>query len=234
MASEASSQNSERFQTAVTILIALLSTAVALVASQAAVLIGNTTEAQHNGVLAKINQERVDGGSRVQLARNQQAYYDYLFKDALSTLTRDYAVEAENNNQSAYGTRLRLEAASLREESDLAYFSMETYYLTEDAEGNLTGLDDELYIADGRNSAEIGQHLDLRFDDNFAEAERLRSEALGLSVSIIVLFVSVMFLTWAQITRSLLRWVWLGAGVVIALGVGGVYLVSWLLTFAQG
>src|SRR5262245_49267277 len=159
MASDTSSQNSERFQTTVTILIALLSTAVALVASQAAVLIGNTTEAQHNGVLAKINQERVDGGSRVQLARNQQAYYDYLFKDSLSTLTRNYAVEAENAGQTAYGTRLRLEAASLREESDLAHNSMETYYLKEDAEGNPAGLDTDLYLADGRNSAEIGQHL---------------------------------------------------------------------------
>jgi hypothetical protein len=234
MASDTSIQNSERFQTSVTILIALLSTAVALVASQAAVLIGNTTEAQHNGVLAKINQERVDGGSRVQLARNQLAYYDYLFKDSLSTLTRDYAVEAENAGQTSYGTRLRLEAASLREESDLAYYSMETYYLAKDAEGNLAGLDIERYIADGRNSAEIGQHLDLRFDDNFAEAEQLRSQALGLSVSIIVLFFSVMFLTWAQITRSLLRWVWLGAGVLIALAVGGVYLSSWILSLLQG
>lgn len=234
MASDTPSQNSERFQTAVTILIALLSTAVALVASQAAVLIGNTTEAQHNGVLAKINQERVDGGSRVQLARNQQAYYDYQYKYSLSTLTRDYALAAENAGQKAYGTRLRLEAASLREESDLAYYSMETYYLAEDAEGNLTGFDVERYLADGRNSAEIGQHLDLRFDDNFAEAERLRAEALGLSVSIIVLFVSVMFLTWAQITRSLLRWVWLAAGLIVALGVGGVYLVSWIMTLVQG
>lgn len=234
MASETASPNSERFQTFVTILIALLSTAVALVASQAAVLIGNTTEAQHNGVLAKINQERVDGGSRVQLARNQQAYYDYQYKYSLSTLTRDYAVEAENAGQAAYGTRLRQEAASLLEESDLAYYSMETYYLTEDADGNLTGLDSALYIADGRNSAEIGQHLDLRYDDNFAEADALRQEALGLSVSIIVLFVSVMFLTWAQITRSLLRWVWLGAGVLVALGVGGVYLVSWLMGLLQG
>lgn len=234
MASEPSSQNSERFQTAVTILIALLSTAVALVASQAAVLIGNTTEAQHNGVLAKINQERVDGGSRVQLARNQQAYYDYQYKYSLSTLTRDYAVSAENAGQTAYGTRLRQEAASLREESDLAYNSMETYYLAEDADGNVIGLDTDRYLADGRNSAEIGQHLDLRFDDNFAEAEALRAQALGLSVSIIVLFVSVMFLTWAQITRSLLRWVWLGAGLLIALGVGGVYLVSWLLSLLPG
>jgi hypothetical protein len=234
MASDTSSPNSERFQTVVTILIALLSTAVALVASQAAVLIGNTTEAQHNGVLAKINQERVDGGSRVQIARNQQRYYDYQFKYSLSTLSRDYAVEAENAGLSAHGTRLRQEAAAWREQSDLAYYSMETYYLTEDADGNLTGFDTERYIADGRNSAEIGQHLDLRFDDNFANADALRQQALGLSVSIIVLFVSVMFLTWAQITRSLLRWVWLAAGLLVALGVGGVYLVSWILSLVQG
>ncbi len=45
-------------------------------------------------------------------------------------------------------------------------------------------------------------------------------------LSLIVLFVSVLFLTWAQITRSALRWVWLGAGVLVALGVGAGYLLA--------
>jgi hypothetical protein len=228
--SESAPQNSERFQTVVTILIAVLSTVVALVASQAAVLIGNTTEAQHNGVLAKINQERVDGGSRVQIARNERGLNDYRYKYALSALTREYAVDAENAGQTTYGTRLRLEAATLLEESDLAYSALDTYYVTEDADGNVAGFDTERFISDGRQSAEVGQHLDLRYDDNFAEAERLRSEALALSVAIIVLFVSVMFLTWAQITRSMLRWVWLGAGVLVALGVGVAFAGSWAIT----
>ena len=88
------SHSSERFQTAVTIIIALVSTAIALVASQAAVVIGNTTEALHNGVLAKINLERVDGGSRVKIARNEQAFDDYRFRSDLSSLTRTHASSA--------------------------------------------------------------------------------------------------------------------------------------------
>jgi hypothetical protein len=220
--------NSERFQTFVTILIALLSTAIALVASQAAVVIGNTTEALHNGVLAKINQERVDGGSRVQVARNLQAFDDYRYRSSLSTVTRTYAADAEAAKNTAYGTRLRLEAAALREESDLSYNSMDTYYLTSDDQGNYTGFDVTRFIADERQSAEVGQHLDLRFEDNFTEAAGLQNQALTLSISIIVLFFSVMFMTWAQITKSFLRWVWLAAGLLIALAVGAGFVLAWL------
>ena len=58
---------SNRFETVVTVLIALVSTVIALVASQSAVASGNATEAQHDGVLAKINLERVIGSSRAQI-----------------------------------------------------------------------------------------------------------------------------------------------------------------------
>jgi hypothetical protein len=49
-----------------------------------------------------------------------------------------------------------------------------------------------------------------------------------MSASLIILFVSVTFLTWAQITRSMLKFVWLAIGVLIALAVGAGYVLAFL------
>ena len=79
---------------------------------------GNATEAQHNGVIAKINLERVDGGTRAQIARSRRAFDDYRFNRELYFLTFDYIDQAEANGNTPLGTRLRLEAAGQLEESN--------------------------------------------------------------------------------------------------------------------
>ncbi|MGH2523116.1 MAG: hypothetical protein ACRDH2_11485 [Anaerolineales bacterium] len=224
-----SSSHSERFQSVTTVLIAIVSTAIALVASQTAVVSGNVAEAQQNGVLAKINLERVDGGSRVQLARNVRAYDIYRFNRSLDLLSRTYAAEAEDAQNIPYAVRLRQESASMRENRDLAFDSMNSGYLTTDEDGNYAGFDEEAFLSDHRQDAEIYQHLDLQYEDNFQESNTLRVQALELSTGLIVLFISVMFLTWAQLTRSVLRWVWLAAGVLVALGAGAGFLLLSIL-----
>src|SRR5436189_4338822 len=105
-------KKSERFSTVTTVLIALVSTIIALVASQSALASGNATEAQHNGVLAKINLERVTGATNTQIASNRRAFADYYFARKQYFLTFDYIDQAEANGSSALGTRLRQEAAS--------------------------------------------------------------------------------------------------------------------------
>ena len=50
-----------------------------------------------------------------------------------------------------------------------------------------------------------------------------------MALSLIALFISVMFLTWAQITHTVLKWVWLAVGLLIALGTGIGYLLAPLL-----
>src|SRR3972149_11677743 len=214
----------ERFQTMTTILIAVVSTAIALVASQTAVASGNTTEAQHNGVLAKINLERVDGRNRIEMARNQRAFDRFRFNRALWSLTQEYIATAEAAGQSPHGTRLRQEAAGVLEESDIAWQFLESGYLIADENGDYVDFDIETYLSDGRQNAAITQDVDSPAKFQYAEASR--GQSLAMNLSLIVLFVSVLFLTWAQITRSALRWVWLGAGVLGALGVGAGYLLA--------
>jgi hypothetical protein len=218
--------NLERFQTVVTILIAIMSTAVALVASQVAVTIGSVTEAQHNGVLAKINLERVDSANYVELMRNLRAFNEYRFSGRLRTLTQEYVQPAMDAGQTVYETRLRQEAAAFREDQDIAGDFVHFGYVLTDENGEYTGFDRVEFLADERRGAEIDKHLDLDSADNFADEARFRTQALAMNISMIVLFVSVMFLTWAQITRSALRWVWLAAGVLVALGVLAAYALS--------
>ena len=56
----------------------------------------------------------------------------------------------------------------------------------------------------------------------------MRSQSLGLNVSVLFWFVALLFFTWAEITRSWLRWLWLGAGLLIALGIVAVYALTGL------
>src|SRR4051794_4523712 len=98
---------SNRFETVVTILIAIVSTVIALVASQSAVASGNATEAQHDGVLAKINLERVDGASRAQIDHNERAFGIYRSNRDLYSLTIGFAAQAEAAGNNAQGTALR-------------------------------------------------------------------------------------------------------------------------------
>jgi hypothetical protein len=226
--SENTPKKSERFSTVVTVLIALVSTVIALVASQSAVASGNATEAQHNGVLAKINLERVDGGSWTQLARNRRAFNDYRFNRDLYFLTFDYITEAEAGGSSPLGTRLRLEAAGQLEESNNAYTFIDSGYLIADENGEYVGLDEPNFVNDRRQNAAIYQDID--YDDNFAEANRYRTEGLYLGATLFVWFLALMFLTWAEITKSVLRWVWLAAGILIALGLIAAYTLSGMLS----
>lgn len=214
----------DRFETVVTVLIALVSTVIALVASQSAVASGNATEAQHDGVLAKINLERVDGSSRAQIAHNERAFSSYRSNRDLYTLTINFANQAENAGNKDQGTALRQEAAGLLEESYNAYHFVDPSYLVKDSTGEYTSFDEQNYINDQRQNASIYQ--DIAFDDNFAEADRLRTQSLSLGASLLAWFISLMFLTWAEISKSALRWLWLALGVLIALSLIGVYLIS--------
>jgi len=222
--------NLERYQTIVTILIAVVSTAIALVASQVAVTSGSVTESQHNGVLAKINLERVDSANYVELMRNLRAFNQYRFGGRLRTLTQEYVQPAMDAGQTVYETRLRQEAAAFREDQDIAGDFVHFGYVLADENGEYTTFDREEFLADEQRGAEIDQHLDLDSSDNFADEDRYRTQALAMSISMIVLFVSVTFLTWAEITRSALRWVWLAAGVLVALGVLVAYALSGMIS----
>jgi hypothetical protein len=217
-------KKTDRFETVVTVLIALVSTVIALVASQSAVASGNATQSQHNGVIAKINLERVDGSSLAQIAHNERAFSLYRTNRDTYNLTIDYASKAEAAGNKDQGSALRQEAAGQLEDSNNAYRFIDSNYLVKDATGEYTSFDDLNYLNDKRLAASI--YEDIAFDDNFAEANRLRTQSLTLGISLLAWFLSLMFLTWATIAKSALRWAWLIAGVLIALGLVSVYLLS--------
>ena len=215
----------DRFETVVTVLIAIVSTVIALVASQSAVASGNATEAQHDGVLAKINLERVDGGSGAQIAHNERAFSIYRSNRDLYSLSVDFAQKAETAGNAAQGTALRQEAARQLEDSNNAYRFIDSSYLVKDpTSGEYTSFDEQNYLNNQRQSASI--YEDIAYADNFADANRLRTQSLTLGISLLAWFIALMFLTWAEITKSALRWVWLAAGVLLALGLVAVYVVT--------
>lgn len=219
-------KKSDRLSTVTTVLIALVSTVIALVAARAATASGDSTEAQHNGVLAKINLERTVGGAWAQIARNKRAFDSYRFNLRNYYQTFDYINQAEANGSSPEGTRLRLEAQGQLEASNLAFEFVDTQYLLADDQGNYSEFDVDTYLNDQRQNASIYQDVD--YDDNFADAARLRTESLGLNLSLLFWFVSLLCLTWAELTRSWLRWVWLGAGLLVAFGILAIYLLTGL------
>jgi hypothetical protein len=221
---EKPASKTNRFETVVTVLIAVVSTIIALVASQSAVASGNATEAQHDGVLAKINLERVDGASRAQIAHNEQAFNIYLSNRDLYSLTVAYAGKAEAAGNKVQGTALRQEAATQLQESNNAFNFISSDYLIKDSAGNYTGFDEGNYLNDQRQDASV--YEDISSDDNFAEASQLRARSLTLGITLLAWFISLAFLTWAEVSKSRLRWLWLGAGVLVAAGLIGAYLLS--------
>jgi hypothetical protein len=221
---EKKDSKTDRFETVVTILIAVVSTVIALVASQSAVASGNATEAQHDGVLAKINLERVDGASRTQIAHNERAFDIYRSNRDLYSLTIDFANQAESAGNAAQGTALRQEAARQLEDSNNAYNFINSSYLVQDADGNYTSFDEQNYLSDQRQQASV--YEDISSDDNFAEANQLRTQSLTLGISLLAWFIALMFLTWAEVSKSALRWVWLAAGMLLGLGLVAAYLFS--------
>ncbi len=221
-------KKSERLSTVTTVLIALVSTVIALVASQSALASGNATEAQHNGVLAKINLERVNGSTYTLIARDRRAFNDYRFSRSLYDLTFNYINQAEVNGSSPLGTRLRLEAAGQLEESNNAYTYIDSGYLIADEAGQYYDFDEPNFINDRLQNAAIYQ--DVNYTDNFNEANAFRTEGLYLGASLFVWFLALMFLTWAEITKSGLRWVWLIVGILIALGITAAYLGSGIIS----
>lgn len=219
-----SDKPSDRLSTVITVMIALVSTVIALVASQAATESGDATEAQHNGVIAKINLERTNGGAWAQIARNKRAFDSYRFNLSNYYLTFDYISQAEANGSSPEGTRLRLEAAAQLEESNLAYEFTDPAYLLRDESDTLAEFDVESFLNDQQRVAAIYQDVD--FADDFSEADRLRRSGLALNISLLFWFVALLFLTWAELTRSWLRWVWLGAGVLVSLAILAAYIIG--------
>jgi hypothetical protein len=163
-----------------------------------------------------------------QIARNKRAFDTYRFNLSNYYLTFDYITEAEGGGSSPEGTRLRQEAAGQLEESNLAYGFTDSDYLLEDENDQATEFDVENYLSDQRQNAAIYQDID--YEDNFADAARLRSDSLSLNISLLFWFVALLFFTWAELTRSWLRWVWLGAGVLVSLGVLAVYALTGLST----
>ena len=224
MADKKSESKTDRFETVVTVLIALVSTVIALVASQSAVASGNATEAQHAGVLAKTNLERVDGSSQAQIAHNERAFSIYRTNRDLYTLTLDYATKAEAAGNAAQGTQLRVEAASQLEVSNNAYGFIASDYLVKDSNREFTSFDEKNYINDQRQAAAVFE--DISFTNNFTQADQLRTQSLTLGLSLLAWFVALMFLTWAEITKSALRWMWLIAAVLLSLGLVAAYVVS--------
>ena len=224
MADKKSESKTDRFETVVTVLIALVSTVIALVASQSAVASGNATEAQHAGVLAKTNLERVDGSSQAQIAHNERAFSIYRTNRDLYTLTLDYATKAEAAGNAAQGTQLRVEAASQLEVSNNAYGFIASDYLVKDSNREFTSFDEKNYLNDQRQAAAVFE--DISFTNNFTQADQLRTQSLTLGLSLLAWFVALMFLTWAEITKSALRWMWLIAAVLLSLGLVAAYVVS--------
>jgi hypothetical protein len=217
---------SDRFSTLVTVLIALVSTVIALVASQAATASGNAGEAQHEGVQAEINLQRVRGAAFIEIARNQRLFADYATNARLEALAGTYRAEARQAGNAAHENRLADDQARFADDSAAALRYIDGTYLTWDGE-RYTAWDADTYLIDTEQDAAYYQDIDLA--KPFAEAAVLRRDSLALNASLLVWFLSLTFLTWAQISKSGLRYLWLLVGVLAALGIVAAYALFMLV-----
>lgn len=215
-----SSSSSDRFTTLVTVLIALVSTVIALVASQAATASGNAAEAQHEGVQAEINLQRVRGAALIEIARNERLFADFSTNARLEELAGTYRAEARSAGNAAHENRLADDQARFADDSAAALRHIDGTYLLWDGE-RYTDWDAATFLIDTEQDQAYYQDIDRT--KAFTEADLLRRDSLALNASLLVWFLSLTFLTWAQISKSGLRYLWLLIGVLAALGIVAAY-----------
>jgi hypothetical protein len=203
MAVSSEPQKTDRFQTVMAIMIALVTLAGAALASRTALVGVRAGDEDFYGLAASINAEEAKAINTATMFGNYRAYTDYTRYNELGNLISDDLDNVTDEVQSGEMTREMNEAWSLAVSANYFFPSR---YLNRDGD-----YDTEREL--GEEWAEAAMKKDVDPDAHFARADIQRAKMSRL-LTIIILFTSaVWFFTLAQGLKHPIRYV---------LGVGGV------------
>jgi hypothetical protein len=195
----------DRFKTLVAILIAIVSLAGAVVAYRITLAAGSAADADVSGIVSSVNMHQARVASQADLFRDLGAYLQVRIHDQLSS---DLIAE-RNQYPDGDPTRDRLWDEGWTEtyvaESYLDKIYVRPEYLRAD------GSYDEQAALD-LNIAHWALESDFNREGHFAEADRLRTKVQWLMGVALVLAVTLLFYTLAEVVTHNIKYLFVGLG----------------------
>ena len=210
---------SRRLSSFISVLIAIVSIAGALIAWRVALASSAAGNADTAGLLATVAREDIETRATILLYGHLTAYVSYA---ANHTLADSYDALARGNPQRADYAAL---AGAFRLATNYALNMIPSQYLDRDQ---------KLERARDRGETIARESLDTNLDSrsNFAEADKARVRVQLLLVNLILLGGALLFLTLADAIRNFLRYPFLLLGIgVFLIGSIGALLVELLFPF---
>jgi hypothetical protein len=187
---------SETFKSYIALLTALVTVLGALAAGLAAVSVSNASDEDFLGVDASIRAQKAEIGNHVLAFEHYRAYTTYVRYKEMGNLLKDSDQQAAA--QDAWGVA-----------EGLTFFFLPRYI----DPGGAYNIEREIQ----ETWADSAQTEDLNYEPYFEASNRLRSRSSILAGDMIVFAVSFWFFTLAQTTERGVKYLWAGAGVLLAL-----------------
>jgi thioesterase domain-containing protein len=207
-----SEAGSNRFGTVVAVLIAVVTVVGAIVAWRVAVALSNAGSADTLGILAAVEKEDVTTRATITLIGHRTAYATFKRDDSLAT---KYSELAHANPQRTDFSNL---AGAFKSAANYALYWIPARYIDRSNE-----LDRQRDL--GEQIAQDSINKDMEPQPHFAAADSNRQKAQWLLVNLILLGMTLLFLTMADAIQNLLRYLLLLGG----LGLLGISTVAVLL-----
>lgn len=218
-----SSEPSERLNTVVAILIAVVTVLGAIIAWRASVFDDGAGDADFAGLHAAANYQEAKALSRVNAYEHFAVFISYY-------RNRQVAEGLEKLAAGADGARAKELQKQAREAAELANASL-TLLAQNNAARYLNR--DDTYALNreiGAMMAQAAKQKDLNFGAQFDEAEVLRTKTARMLMTIVVLGISLVFFTLVETFEGRLQYAMIALGVILALW-GSVW---WILIEVKG
>lgn len=215
--------DSERLNTVVAILIALVTVLGAIIAWRASVYDDGAGDADFAGLHAAANYQEAKALSRVNAYEHYGVFISYYRNRQVAEGLQELAEQAK-------GERAEELKQQAREAAELANASL-TLLAQNDAARYLNRND--TYALDremGAMMAAAAKQKDLNYQVQFDEAETLRNKTARMFGTIVILGISLVFFTLVETFEGGSRYVMVGLGVILAIW-GAVW---WILIEVKG
>jgi uncharacterized integral membrane protein len=196
--------SSDRFDTVVAVLIAVVTVVGAVVAWRVSVALNDGAGADTRGILATVEREDVTTRAAITLMGHRTAYAAFVSDDALARAYSDLArANPKDADLSNFASAFRLAA-------NYALYPIPAQYLDRDRQ-----LDQERDL--GENIAQYSINKDIEPQPHFAAADQSRQKAGWLLINVILLGMALILLTTANAVESRLRYLFLLASLLFLL-----------------
>lgn len=206
------------------ILIAIVTVSAALVAWRASIAEDASGDNDYDGLRAVVNYQEANTLGTVEAYVHAGAYANYRrYNETATTLSDE---EEEASGREAGELARKRQDAEVLVDAKLRMFPNK--YMERDGKSGQSSYNTNREI--GQYVTNLSRTKDMQFDEHFQDAERFRTKTEKLLLGVVILSISLVFLTLVEAFEGGLRKVCFAVGLVLAvLGVA----FSWMMEVAR-